>query len=138
MLSWIFIVLAHWNNSLWIDVSLHLDTLFWFRANQSYSFSLMFDTYQFYSFGFIWLGLKSGIYCTRVKHPKHYTTNVHKIGKLSKLKTKYIYIWYDISCDSIVYRYSKLNLDNETWTHQLELGWVKVTNLQPNTMYKVF
>ena len=51
-----------------------------------------------------------------------------------------MYIWYDISCDynSIVYRYSKVNRDNETWTHQLELGWVKVTNLQPNTMYKVF
>ncbi|XP_052074223.1 protein KIAA0100-like isoform X2 [Mytilus californianus] len=32
--------------------------------------------------------------------------------------------------------YSKVNRDNETWTHQLELGWVKVTNLQPNTMYK--
>ena len=26
--------LAHWNNSLRIDMSLHSDTLFWFRANQ--------------------------------------------------------------------------------------------------------
>jgi hypothetical protein len=34
-LSWICIVLAHWNNSLWVDMSLHSDTLFWFRANQS-------------------------------------------------------------------------------------------------------
>jgi hypothetical protein len=34
-LSWIFIGLAHWNNSLRVDMSLHLDTLFWFRANQS-------------------------------------------------------------------------------------------------------
>jgi hypothetical protein len=25
-LSWIFIVLAHWNNSLWVDMSLHSDT----------------------------------------------------------------------------------------------------------------
>jgi hypothetical protein len=32
---WIFIVLAHWNNSLRIDMSLHSDTLFWFWANQS-------------------------------------------------------------------------------------------------------
>ena len=30
-----FIVLAHWNNSLRVDMSLHLDTLFWFQANQS-------------------------------------------------------------------------------------------------------
>ena len=29
------IVLVHWNNSLHVDLSLHVDTLFWFRANQS-------------------------------------------------------------------------------------------------------
>ena len=39
-LSWIFIVLAHWNNSLWVEVSLLSDTLFWFRANQSLLFLL--------------------------------------------------------------------------------------------------
>ncbi|XP_048751983.2 protein hobbit-like isoform X2 [Ostrea edulis] len=32
--------------------------------------------------------------------------------------------------------YTKVNRDNDTWTHQLELGWVKMTNLLPNTMYK--
>jgi hypothetical protein len=32
-ISWIFIVLAHWN-SLWIGMSPHSDTLSWFRANQ--------------------------------------------------------------------------------------------------------
>jgi hypothetical protein len=31
-LSWIFTALAHWNNSLWVDMSLHSDTLSW--ANQ--------------------------------------------------------------------------------------------------------
>ena len=35
-----FIVLAHWNNSPWVDMSLHSDTLFWFRANQSLLFLL--------------------------------------------------------------------------------------------------
>ena len=35
-----FIVLAHWNNSPWVDISLHSDTLFWFRANQSLLFPL--------------------------------------------------------------------------------------------------
>ena len=34
-LSWIFILLAHWNNSPCIDMSLHSGTLFWFRDNQS-------------------------------------------------------------------------------------------------------
>ena len=33
-ISWILIVLAHWNNSLRVDMSLHPDTLFRFRANQ--------------------------------------------------------------------------------------------------------
>ena len=40
MLSWIFIVLAHWNNSPRIDMSPHSDTLSWFRANQSLIFLL--------------------------------------------------------------------------------------------------
>jgi hypothetical protein len=34
------IVLAHWNNSLRVDMSLHSDTLFWFWANQSLLFLL--------------------------------------------------------------------------------------------------
>ena len=34
-LSCTFIVLARWNNSLRIDMSLHTDTLSWFWANQS-------------------------------------------------------------------------------------------------------
>ena len=43
-LSWIFIVLAHWNNSPWVDMSLHSGTLFMFRANQSLLF-LLSDSY---------------------------------------------------------------------------------------------
>ena len=38
-LSWNFIVLADWNNSPWIDMSL-TDTLFWFQANQYLLFPL--------------------------------------------------------------------------------------------------
>jgi hypothetical protein len=37
-LSWI--VLANWNNSPRVDMSLHLDTLLWFRTNQSLIFLL--------------------------------------------------------------------------------------------------
>ena len=36
------------------------------------------------------------------------------------------------------YRYSKVNKDDNAGHHQLEIGWVKVTNLLPNTLYKVF
>ena len=35
LVSWIFIVLAHWDNSPWVDMSLHSDILFRFRANKS-------------------------------------------------------------------------------------------------------
>ena len=38
--SWIFIVLAHWNNHSWIDISSYSHTLSRFRANQSLSFLL--------------------------------------------------------------------------------------------------
>ena len=37
-LSWIVIVLAHWDNTPWVDMSFHPDTLFWFRADQSLLF----------------------------------------------------------------------------------------------------
>jgi hypothetical protein len=37
-LSFIFIVLAHWNNSPWVNMSPHSDTLSSFRANQSLLF----------------------------------------------------------------------------------------------------
>ena len=33
--SWNFIVLAHWNNSMHVDMLTHSDTLTWFRAKQS-------------------------------------------------------------------------------------------------------
>jgi hypothetical protein len=39
-----FIVLAHWNNSPRVDMSLHSDTLSWFGANQSLLF-LLNDVY---------------------------------------------------------------------------------------------
>jgi hypothetical protein len=33
--NYIFLVLAHWNNNLQLDMSLHSHTLSWFRTNQS-------------------------------------------------------------------------------------------------------
>ena len=39
-ISWIFIMLAHWNNSAWVDMSLHSYTLPWLRVNQSVLFLL--------------------------------------------------------------------------------------------------
>ena len=57
-LNWIFIVLAHWNNSPRVEMSLHSDTLFWFRANQSLLIVFRLLTYfvRLYNYEF-WLSL---------------------------------------------------------------------------------
>jgi hypothetical protein len=39
-LSWVYIELAHWNNSPRLDMSLHSDISFWFIAYQSLLFLL--------------------------------------------------------------------------------------------------
>jgi hypothetical protein len=40
LVGFFFIVLAQWNNSPWVDMSLHSGTLYWFLANQSLLFLL--------------------------------------------------------------------------------------------------
>jgi hypothetical protein len=40
MLSWVIIVLAHWNNIQWGNMSLLSDTIYWFRASQCLLFLL--------------------------------------------------------------------------------------------------
>jgi hypothetical protein len=61
---------------------LHLDTLFWFRDNQS--LLLLLNNYQFYSLWFDPTGLEPTIYRTRGEHTNHYTTDaVIEIGTIS-------------------------------------------------------
>ena len=80
MINWIFIVLAHWNNSPPINMSPHSDTSPWFRANQSLLFTLnaacLTEKQQntnFIVFGLT--GLEPMIYHTRGEHANHYTTD---------------------------------------------------------------
>ncbi|ESO97897.1 hypothetical protein LOTGIDRAFT_228425 [Lottia gigantea] len=40
----------------------------------------------------------------------------------------------DITLRNFVY--TKVNRDDDTWTHLLEIGWVKMANLLPNSIYK--
>ena len=81
MLSWIFIVLVHWNNSLRIDMSPHSDTLSWFWSNQSllFSYCCMLSgeatNINFIVFALTRSGLKPTIYCTGGEHANHYTTD---------------------------------------------------------------
>jgi len=83
MLSWIFIVPTHWNNSPWIDMSPHSATLFWFLIC---SFTLMLRAYQrcnkskLYS---LWIDM-IGAQTTHGEPDYHYTTNaVVKVLKVT-------------------------------------------------------
>ena len=70
-LSWIFIVLAHWNNSTQIDMLLHSDTLSWFQPNQTVLFLLNAvhlvekQKIPIPVFGLTWPGLEPTIYHTQ-------------------------------------------------------------------------
>jgi hypothetical protein len=63
-------------------MSLHWDTLFWFRANQSLLLLLnaaCLAEKQYIPilvFGLTWPGLKPTIYCTRGEHANYYATDV--------------------------------------------------------------
>jgi hypothetical protein len=77
MLSWVFKVLADWNNSPRVDMSLHPDTLSRFRANQS-----LFNVAcgeaantNVIVFSLTRPGLEHTIYRIRGEHVNHYTTD---------------------------------------------------------------
>ena len=77
-------MLAHWNNSPWIDMSPHSDTLSWFRVNQSLLFLLNVaclaekQNSNFTVFCLTRSGLEPTIYLTRGEHANHYTTDAVK------------------------------------------------------------
>jgi len=83
MHSWIFIVLVHWNHSLWVDMSLHSDTLSLFRGNWSLLFLLNAactvegetTNANFIVCSSTRQGLKPTIHHTQVEHSSHYTTD---------------------------------------------------------------
>jgi hypothetical protein len=64
MFSWIFIVLAHWNNSPGVDMRPHSDTLSWFRDTliKKYIFDIFVDTLSLYIFT-IWKSIVYNLFC---------------------------------------------------------------------------
>ena len=54
-------------------MSLHSDTLSWFRVNQSLLFLHNATNTNLMVFGLTWSGLEPTIYCTRGEHVNHYT-----------------------------------------------------------------
>jgi hypothetical protein len=92
----IFIVLAHWNNSLWVDMSFHSDKLPWFRANQSSLFLLnaacLAEMQQISNINFIVFSLT---YQTQGKNANHYTTNmVFNTRILLYDSDTLVYVWF--------------------------------------------
>jgi len=82
MLSLIFIVLAHWNNSVRVDISHHSDTLSWFQANQS--LILLVNAVCFAKkqqapnlLSLVWpVWDTNPVYHTWSKHANHYTADL--------------------------------------------------------------
>jgi hypothetical protein len=63
MLSWIFIVLAYWNNSIQVDMSFYWHTLSWFRGKQYCRYALSsYQNFTWYSWKIAYLVLNSN-YC---------------------------------------------------------------------------
>jgi hypothetical protein len=106
--------LARWaNNSQWVDMSLHSDTLFWFRANQSLLFLLnaafLAEKQQITNVIFFCLTRPQfvpTIYRTWGEHANHYATDA----------VPYFYFLFIIFlikisyCPSIYYLKTKINL----------------------------
>jgi hypothetical protein len=95
MLSWIFIVLAHWNNGLLIHPTrIHYPDS---EPTSLCSFSLMLGdatNTNFIVFSLIRLGLEAIIYNTGGEHANHYTTNYQcSLSNNEKYFNIYIYIY---------------------------------------------
>ena len=79
-LTWFCIVLAHWNNIAWIEMSPTPTHYPYFELTSFCYFSVMISgeatTYQFRSFWFHPIEADPTIYHIRGEHANHYTTDV--------------------------------------------------------------
>jgi hypothetical protein len=120
LLSWIFIVLGHWNNSLRRDMSLHSDTLSWFWTNHSLLFLL--NKYQFYRTLF-WPEAST----LTIMPPLRFCNNK------TRLKWLYLYSWIKINnkfiCD-VLYKskITKINRKKKLRKHSLQSTVVSVSS----------
>ena len=112
-------LLAHRNNSLRTDMSLHSDTLSWFRANLCCVLSREATHTNFIVFGLTWLGLEPMIYLTQGEHANHYTTDaaeklIHADADKNRRKVNTSHIPWVIICvchnDMYANRYLKCEM----------------------------
>ena len=79
--------IAHWNNSLRLDMLLHSDTLFWFSSQPVFALSPSCcvlsreaTNTNFIVFGLTWPRLEPTIYCTRGEHANLYASDAVHIN----------------------------------------------------------
>ena len=101
ILSWIYIVLAHWNNNPRVEMTFHLDTLFWFSANQYFLLLLSAKCLakkEQILFGMTRPGLEPTIYRTPRDDTNHYTIDAlnywHKFKYYFLLNVDIIYVCF--------------------------------------------
>jgi hypothetical protein len=85
---------THWNNSPRIDMSLHSNTLSWFRANQSLLFLLNAACLAeqqhipiFLFFGLTRPGLEPTVYRTRGEHANLYSTDAITVAGMLRIRS---------------------------------------------------
>jgi hypothetical protein len=113
----LFLGLAYWKSSWQVDISLHSDTLYWFRANQSLLLSLRpncLKEKQQIPFFLYWVWLDRCLNHTRDEHTNHYTTDT--------VFTKLSVLWYCISL--------KFNVFILFTTREIELCFFYISDKQ--------
>jgi hypothetical protein len=91
VVSRIFIVLAHWNNSPWIDMSPHSNTIIPIPTSLCCVFSGEATNTIFIVIGLTRLGFEPTTYHTWGKHANHYTRPPMTLKTQNKLANFYIY-----------------------------------------------
>ena len=95
LLCWIFIVLAHWNNSLHVDMLLHSWHIILILNQPVIALTLKVTCLvekkklPTLVLGFTWKWLEPTINCTRGKYGNHYTTGV--VGRSCTPRSKYYF-----------------------------------------------
>ena len=145
-MSWIFIVLAHWNNSLHIDMSPYLDTLSWFpsqpvRSHQDFLVRELLLTRKLLNQGFLLVKWKSSFRKFYGRHHdliNHYGISVSQMTKtkgfshiqnwrwlkyiLYHMNTRFC-IWSAVSTNEFLY------LDTGWLTNIFMISWVWMQNI---------
>ena len=88
-----FLLQAHCNNSPWVVMSLHSETLYWFHANQfllllinsALTFLVEASNTNFIDFVLMRLWLELTVYCPRSEYANYYTTEKYYLDLITHI-----------------------------------------------------